>query len=446
MRIKEENKMTTAFKTDQYELTMLQAALSNGTAHKKAVFELFARRLPTGRAYGVVTGTARAIEAAQNFHFTSEQIGFLRSNKIVNEETIAYLENYKFEGTIEGYREGDLFFPYSPILTVIGTFGDAVLLETVLLSIMNYDSAVGSAAARMVQAAHEIPVFELGSRRAHEEAAVAAARAAYIAGFMSTSNLEAGMKYGIPTMGTSAHAFTLAHETEIEAFQAQVDSLGVKTTLLVDTYDIEQGIRNAIKVAGSKLGAIRIDSGNLVEETFKARKLLDQLAAFGTKIILSSDIDEYIIDDLYRAHAPVAGIGAGTKVVTGSGHPTAGMVYKLVAIEGDDGIMRNVAKKAEGKISVGGRKNAYRIINASNQITEEVIMAGRNVTDVKLPTHTHKQELIVTYMKDGKVVFAPTLDEIRDFHKKAIKQIGVNNTMLNPNTEPAVATRYEIGE
>lgn len=437
--------MSTAFKTDQYELTMLQAALENGTAHKKAVFELFARRLPTGRSYGVVTGTGRAIEAVKKFRFAKKQLRFLEQNNIVNKETIDYLRNYKFTGTIEGYREGDLFFPYSPILTVVGTFGDAVILETLLLSIMNYDSAVGSAAARMVQAAVNTPVFELGSRRAHEDAAIAAARAAYIAGFKATSNLEAGMKYGIPTMGTSAHAFTLAHTTEPEAFQAQVDSLGIKTTLLVDTYSTEEGIRNAIATAGSRLGAIRIDSGNLVEETFKARKLLDSLAAFQTKIILSSDIDEFIIDDLHKNSAPVDGIGAGTKVVTGSGHPTAGMVYKLVAIEDDNGNMRHVAKKAEGKISVGGRKNVYRVIDSSDQIVDEVIVSGK-VKEAPLPKHTHKEEVVVTYIHDGEVIYNPTLDEIRDFHAKAITRIGLNAKLFNPTQEPAVTTRYAIGE
>lgn len=438
--------MSTAFLTDQYEITMLQAALSNGTAHKKAVFEIFARKLPAGRNYGVIAGTARAIKAVQDFRFTETQINFLRDNKIVNEETLTYLKNYKFNGTIEGYREGDLYFPYSPIITVIGTFGDAVLLETVLLSIMNYDSAVASAAARMVQAAGDTPVFELGGRRAHEAAAVAAARAAYITGFKSTSNLEAGLTYGIPTMGTSAHAFTLAHGTEKEAFEVQIASLGVNTTLLVDTYDIPTGIRTAIEVAGTKLGAIRIDSGNLVEETFKARKLLDELGAVDTKIILSSDIDEYIIDDLHKNGAPVDGIGAGTKVVTGSGSPTAGMVYKLVAIEGENGYMHRVAKKAEGKVSVGARKTAYRIIDSNNEIVEEIIVAGKLKEEPTIPVGATKQELTVTYIKDGEIIFNPTLEEIRTHHKVTIEQLGVKRKMINRNLVPDVMTHYAIGE
>lgn len=409
-----EKKMTsTAFLTDQYELTMLSAALKDGTAHRKATFELFARKLPKGRAYGVVAGTERALKAVRNFRFTKKQLSFLEKNSIVDADTINYLRDYRFTGNITGYREGDVFFPFSPILTVHGTFADAVLIETILLSIMNYDSAIASAAARMVQAAAGVPVFELGSRRAHEQAAVAATRAAYITGFAATSNLEAGVKYGIPTMGTSAHAFTLAHVDEKKAFQSQIDALGVKTTLLVDTYNIEQGIRNAVEVAGTELGGIRIDSGDLVEETLKARTLLDELGAVNTKIILSSDIDEYIIEALNKAGAKVGGIGAGTKVVTGSGNPTSGMVYKLVEIEAADGTMTPVAKKAEGKVSVGGTKTVTRLY-ANNNITAEkiTINGGEN---------NYEDNVTIPLMVAGKIVHKPTLEETREFHKNTMK-------------------------
>lgn len=430
---KMEEKMTsTAFLTDQYELTMLQAALKDGTAHRKATFELFARKLPKGRGYGVVAGTERAIKAVKKFRFTKTQLNFLERNNIVNQETIEYLKNYKFRGNILGYREGDVFFPYSPVLTVQGTFADSVLIETVLLSIMNYDSAVASAAARMVQAAKGIPVFELGSRRAHEQAAVAAARAAYIAGFQATSNLEAGMKYNIPTMGTSAHAFTLAHADEKKAFASQIASLGVNTTLLIDTYDIEQGIRNAIEVAGPKLGGIRIDSGDLVEETLKARKLLDELGATETKIILSSDIEENIIKDLVDAGAQVGGIGAGTKVVTGSGHPTSGMVYKLVEIEDADGNMIPVAKKAENKISVGGLKNVTRVYDDHNKIMKEEITVGVPNT---------KDGVLVDHIIAGKRVHKPSLVETRAYH---VEVMGTLYTDYKQNvTDAPVLSEYK---
>ena len=433
----------TAFLTDQYELTMVQAAMRDGLADKKAVFELFARRLPQGRKYGVVAGTGRVIEAVRNFRFDKKRIAWLEANKIVEPAVIERLRNFKFNGKITGYHEGDLYFPYSPILTVEGTFAEAVLLETVLLSIMNYDSAVASAASRMIQAAKGMPVYELGSRRAHEQAAVAAARAAYITGFSATSNLEAGYEYGIPTMGTSAHAFSLAHKDEKDAFREQVAALGVKTTLLVDTYDIEQGIRNAVEVAGTELGGIRIDSGDLYEETTKARALLDELGAVNTKIVLSSDIDEFIIDELVDRGTPVDGIGAGTKVVTGSGHPTAGMVYKLVAIEDENGTMRPVAKKANGKKSIGGRKYAWRETDSTGHAKKEIVLVRDNPLFAKQYVDTpDRRTLQREFIVDGEVVFEPTLDEIREFHKFAVGELRHMDKTIQAGLAPAITAEF----
>ena len=427
---------STAFLTDQYELTMLQAALRDGTAHRKATFELFARNLPSGRGYGVVAGTERAIKAIKKFRFNKKQLEFLAANNIVDTDTTDYLRNYKFKGDIIGYREGDVFFPFSPILTVRATFGDGVLIETILLSIMNYDSAIASAASRMVQAAQGIPVFELGSRRAHEKAAVAASRAAYIAGFNGTSNLEAGRKYGIPTMGTSAHAFTLVHKDEKKAFASQISALGVGTTLLVDTYNTEQGIRNAVEIGGPHLGGIRIDCGDLIKETLKARVLLDELGNKDTKIILSSDIEEYIIADLVAAGCKIGGIGAGTKVVTGSGFPTSGMVYKLVEIEDDDGTMITVAKTSENKVSVGGLKNVARTYDINGKIENEII---------SLDIPNVKDGVLVEHIKNGNATHTPTLNEIRLYHEQVMFTLSKEYKALKVGTLPAI-NKYEIGE
>src|SRR3954470_23394980 len=310
--------------TDQYELTMVSAALRDGTADRRCVFEVFARRLPTGRRYGVVAGQGRLMELIQDFRFAEEEIHFLRRAKIVDESTAAWLAAYRFRGDIDGYAEGELFFPGSPILTVSGTFAECVVLETLILSVLNHDCAIAVAAARMVTAARGRPVIEMGGRRTHEEAAVAAARAAYLAGFSATSNLAAGRRYAIPTAGTAAHAFTLLHDDEKAAFASQVAALGKQTTLLVDTYDIAQGIRNAIAVAGPDLRAVRIDSGDLSVLASESRALLDSLGATETKIVVSGDLDEYSIAAL--AAEPVDSYGAGTAVVTGSGAPTAGLV------------------------------------------------------------------------------------------------------------------------
>nr|WP_307864181.1 nicotinate phosphoribosyltransferase [Agrococcus sp. TF02-05] len=362
----------TALMTDRYELTMIDAAMRSGTAFRPSAFEVFARRLPGARRYGVVAGTGRFLERLTEFRFGDAELAFLREHEVVSPELLDWLADYRFSGDIRGYAEGELYFPGSPILVVEGSFAEAVVLETVALSVLNYDSAVANAATRMARAAKGRPVAEMGSRRASEESAIAAARAAYIAGFRATSNLAAGARWGIPTMGTAAHSFTLLHDSEAEAFQAQIDTLGVGTTLLVDTYDIEQGIRTAIEVAGPKLGGIRLDSGDLDEVAAEARALLDSLGATETRITVTSDLDEYAIAALQAS--PVDAYGVGTSVVTGSGAPAAGMVYKLVARQGDDGEWVGVGKRSEDKASRPGEKVAVRTLEGGIAVEETVLV------------------------------------------------------------------------
>lgn len=345
---------STALLTDQYELTMVDAALRAGTHDRPCIFEAFARRLPGARRYGVLAGTGRLLELIDRFRFTDAEIAWLRDNSVVSGETLDWLADYRFAGSIHGYREGEVYFPGSPLLVVEGGFAESVVLETLILSVLNYDSAVATAAARMVGAAHGRPLAEMGSRRTGEHSAVAAARAAYIAGFASTSNLEAGRTWGVPTMGTAAHSFTLLHETEEQAFRAQVDAHGPDTTLLVDTYDVHRAVETAVRVAGTGLGAVRIDSGDLPEQVSAVRAQLDALGATGTRITVTSDLDEYTIAAMVAT--PVDSFGVGTSVVTGSGSPASGMVYKLVARQDSSGEWISVAKKSSAKASVGGRK------------------------------------------------------------------------------------------
>ncbi|SDR73513.1 nicotinate phosphoribosyltransferase [Agrococcus carbonis] len=363
----------TALMTDRYELTMIDAAMRSGTAFRPSVFEVFARRLPGARRYGVVAGTGRFLERLAEFRFGDAELAWLREHEVVSADLLDWLADYRFSGDIRGYAEGELYFPGSPILVVEGSFAEAVVLETVALSVLNYDSAVANAATRMTRAAKGRPLAEMGSRRAQEEAAIAAARAAYIAGFSATSNLAAGARWGIPTMGTAAHSFTLLHDSEAEAFQAQIDTLGVGTTLLVDTYDVEQGIRTAVEVAGPQLGGIRLDSGDLVEVAAEARALLDSLGATGTRITVTSDLDEYAIAGLQAS--PVDAYGVGTSVVTGSGAPAAGMVYKLVARQDADGEWVGVAKHSENKASKGGEKIAVRTLSGGVATEETVLLS-----------------------------------------------------------------------
>ncbi|MFV0458122.1 MAG: nicotinate phosphoribosyltransferase [Actinomycetales bacterium] len=366
--------MTTSLLTDRYELTMIQAALRTGAAHRRSVFELFARRLPDGRRYGVVAGTGRFIEELSQFRFDEADLEWLATEEVVDEATLDFLADYRFSGSIWGYAEGECYFPGSPVLVVEGTFAEAVILETLALSIFNHDCAIASAASRMTGAAGSRSCLEMGSRRTHEQAGVAAARAAVIGGFASTSNLEAGRRYGLTTVGTAAHSFTLLHDDEEGAFAAQVASLGAGTTLLVDTYDVPAGVATAVRVAGPQLGAVRLDSGDLLALTRRVRDQLDALGNTDTRIVVTSDLDEHAIAAL--AAGPVDAYGVGTCLVTGSGAPTAGMVYKLVAREDDSGTMCAVAKASKNKASVGGRKFALRRRSCAAIAQAEVIGVG----------------------------------------------------------------------
>ncbi|WP_370944149.1 nicotinate phosphoribosyltransferase [Amycolatopsis sp. cg5] len=424
--------ISTALLTDHYELTMLSSALADGTADRPCVFEVFARRLPDGRRYGVVAGTARVLDAIADFKFTDAEIGQLESTAVVDAETLEWLANYSFGGDIEGYPEGELYFPNSPILTVTGGFAEAVVLETLVLSILNHDSAIASAAARMSSAAHGRPIIEMGGRRTHEWAAVAAARASYLAGFATTSNLEAGRRYGIPTRGTVAHAFMLLHASEEEAFRAQIAKMGPDTTLLVDTYDISTGIDTAVRVAGKELGAIRIDSGDVGVLARQAREQLDSLGARDTRIVVSGDLDEHAIAAL-RAE-PVDAYGVGTSVVTGSGAPTAGMVYKLVEVDG-----RPVAKRSAQKISRGGRKAAIRRHKSTGTAVEEVIYT----VDGPVPdSDEYDRALQIPLVRAGQTVDdLPTLDDARARLRRALVSLPWEGLKLS-HGEPAIPTLF----
>jgi nicotinate phosphoribosyltransferase len=318
--------------TDRYELTMLDAALQAGTADEPAVFEVFTRGLPPGRRVGVFGGLGRLLAALEFFRFGPEELEWLARERVVRPAALDWLAAFRFAGDIHAYAEGELYTDGSPVLTVEAPFGHAVLLETMVLSIVNHDSSVAAAASLIAKAAGERPVIEMGSRRTDCEAAVAAARAAYIGGFASTSNLEAGRRYGVPTAGTVAHAFVLSFADERAAFDAQVAAFGADTTFLVDTYDTEEGIHRAVEAAGPGLAAIRIDSGDLGIVARRARELLDELGASQAKVIVTGDLDDRAIRAL--GAAPVDGFGVGTGVVTGLGAPTAGLVYKVVAAAG----------------------------------------------------------------------------------------------------------------
>jgi len=424
----------TSLLTDHYELTMLQGALRSGTAGRRVVFELFTRSL-LGRRYGVVAGTGRFLDALADFRFGPDELGWLREARVVDAPTLEWLADYRFRGDVWGYPEGEAFFPGSPVLTVDATFGEAVLLETLALSVLNHDSAIASAASRMTSAAGGRPCIEMGSRRTHEAAAVASARAAYVAGFAGTSNLLAGQRWGVPTSGTSAHAFVLLHDSEREAFCAQVDALGTATTLLVDTYDVSTAVRTAVEVAGPDLGAVRIDSGDLTELAIQVRAELDDLGATTARIVVTGDLDEHSIAAL-RA-SPVNGYGVGTSLVTGSGHPTSGFVYKMVARTGGDGdALVPVAKNSPLKQTVGGRKWGCRRVGADGTAEAEVIAVGGPAPD--------SRALQVQLVRAGDRVWHEPLTDSRDRHERSRSELPLSARRLSPGKATIPTESLEV--
>lgn len=427
--------MTTALLTDHYELTMVQAAMDAGTAQRRSLFDLFTRRLPEGRRYGVVAGLGRAIEAIENFHFGDAELQFLLDRGVIRDNLASWLADYRFSGDIWGYDEGEVYFPGSPVLSVEGTFAESCILETVLLSIYNHDSAIAAAASRMTAMAGDRSCAEMGSRRTHEWAAVAAARAAYIAGFASSSNLEAGRQFGIPTIGTAAHSFTLLHDSEEDAFRAQIGSLGEDTTLLVDTYDVEAAIRRGVELTGGRLGSIRLDSGDLAIMARQARDLLDDLGATHTKIMVTSDLDEWQIALLQGA--PVDGYGVGTSLVTGSGHPTCGFVYKLVARasgEDPDADWVSVGKKSKGKNTLGGRKFAMRRLGEGGRAESEVIGLGAAPVN-----DGNDRDLLVPIFSAGRRVHTGSLEDARRRHAASLAELPLAARRISKG-DPALET------
>ena len=433
-----------ALMTDMYEYTMLDASLKDGTANRKCVFEVYTRHLPEGRRYGVVAGIGRILDELGRFLPSDEDLRFLSDRKVVSKETISWLENLHFSGSIKGYREGEMFFPNSPILQVEGTFGECTLLETLVLSVLNYDSAVASAASRMVSAAKDRPCMDMGGRRTNEWAAVAAARAAVIGGFQGTANLLAAQLYGLKAIGTAAHCFTLVHDDERSAFASQVEALGRNTTLLVDTYNVEEAVKTAVEVAGPQLGGVRIDSGDLAAMAQRVRNQLDALGATNTKITVTNDLDEYALAALQSA--PVDSYGVGTMLVTGSGAPTCAMVYKLTERENSAGVMQPVAKKSKDKASVPGRKLAYRSYEYGLAETEHVISGSETQLAEYRPAEGWK-DLLVDYVDHGDIDSRyqghAAIADAHEYRAKALRELPITAQSLMKG-EPVIPTEITV--
>lgn len=362
---------TEALLTDRYQLTMLAAYAAAGLDGRRAVFELFVRDLPACRRYLVAAGVGRAVSALAGLRFDSDDLAWLARDRVLGPALArpavrAAFERFAFRGRVLAVPEGRLCFPGEPIVRVEGTLGEAQLVETLLLSIVNHDARVASKCARVTHAAEGRPVFEFGSRRTHERAAVDAARAAYVAGFAGTSNEAAGRAYGVPVTGTMAHAFVLAfaadagEEGEEEAFARFAETFDGPSVGLIDTFDTIRGVERAARGMGDKLAGVRIDSGDLLDLAPRARAALDAAGHAQAKVVLSNDLDEYSITALLRAGAPVDAFGVGTMAVCTPDAPALGAVYKVVALEDAQGRLTAVQKRAPGKAGTGGVKQIYR--------------------------------------------------------------------------------------
>lgn len=434
---------TTALLTDRYELSMLSASLADGTAASSAVFEAFTRKRPNHSPVGVVAGIGRFLDLLDRFEFTSEVLDFLTREQVITDRARVFLDGWRFSGNIDVYRDGELYLPHSPVVTVTATVADALVLETLLLSVLNHDCTVATKAARIVDAAGGIPLWELGSRRTHEQAAVAAARACYLAGFAGTSNLQAGRDFGVPTAGTAAHAWTLVHDdgcggpaAELEAFSTQLGVFGADTTLLVDTYDVAGGVARALE-AGRQTGvgppaAVRIDSGDLAATAIAVRDQLDAAGAADTRIIVSSDLDEWKVEELRRRGAPVDVCGVGTRVVAGL--EPAGFVYKAVEVDGNP-----VAKRSgNGKSSVGGRKTARRTTGRDGFEHTEVVGAPAEVAAAA----PDGRELQVPAVRDGVRVYPFSLEDDRDWHAEVRARVHPRTWQPHPAASDPLQLRW----
>ena len=377
------------------------------------------------------------LQGLENFLFNEDHLHYLEEQNIISSSTKDWLREFRFSGDLTSYKEGEIYFPRSPVLTIEAPLGEALILETFILSILNFDSAIATAANRIVEAASGRFVMEAGSRRVTPEAAVHAARAAYIGGVDVTSNLEAGRRWGIPTAGTASHAFTLAFESEIEAFETQSKYLGQDSIFLVDTYNIEEGIRNAVRASNANLKGIRIDSGDLATEAQIARELLDSLGARQAQIMVSGDLDEYRIMEL--VNEPIDAFESGHRLVTGSGSGSAGFVYKLVEIEElshKDG-MRPVAKSSKGKISKGGQKIAKRKLNLSGTAIEESLFL-KSYENIDIPSGNYRN-LQSKLIEGGIVKENLSLEDARTHLTKVMSEIP-EEIRLRVEDDPAVPT------
>ncbi|RFU70435.1 nicotinate phosphoribosyltransferase [Peribacillus saganii] len=448
--------------TDLYQINMAQTYWNDKKHNKQAVFELYFRHLPFGNGYGVFAGLEKIIHYLENFRFTESDISYLREELGYEEDFLEYLTSLRFTGTLRSMQEGELVFGNEPIMRVEAPLGVAQLIETALLNIVNYQTLIATKAARIKEVIRDSVAMEFGTRRAHEmDAAIWGTRAAYIAGFSSTSNVRAGKLFGIPVSGTHAHSLVQAYRDEYRAFHEYASS-HKDCVFLVDTYDtLKSGVPNAIKVAkelGDKINfiGVRLDSGDLAYLSKETRKMLDEAGFTKTKIIASNDLDEYTIINLQSQGAKIDVWGIGTKLITAFEQAALGAVYKLVSIEDEKGNMADTIKISGNpeKVTTPGLKRVYRIVNSINNHAEGdyIAMEDENPQEedhLKMfhPVHTYISKFVTNFtarelhkviFQEGRLVYElPSLNEVRSFLQENLVQLWPEyRRSLNPEEYP----------
>ncbi|MCM3727147.1 nicotinate phosphoribosyltransferase [Neobacillus cucumis] len=447
--------------TDLYQINMAETYWRDGIHNKRAVFELFFRKLPFGNGYAVFAGLEKVIQFIQGFRFSEEDLEYLKNEVGYKDDFLDYLKNMRFTGTIRSMQEGELVFGNEPILRVDAPLGEAQIIETALLNIVNYQTLIATKASRMKQVVGDAVAMEFGTRRAQEmDAAIWGTRAAYLAGFDSTSNVRAGKLFGVPVSGTHAHAMVQAYKDEYTAFHKYAET-HKDCVFLVDTYDtLRLGVPNAIKVArelGDKINfiGIRLDSGDLAYLSKEARKMLDEAGFPDAKIVASSDLDEYTIMSLKGQGARIDSWGIGTKLITAYDQAALGAVYKIVAIEDENGKLEDTIKISSNpvKVTTPGMKKIYRIINNTNNHAEGdyIAMEDEVLPEKRLrmfhPTHTFinkvvtnftAKELHVKIFSNGELVYeVPCLEESRAYLKQNLDSLWDEyKRTMNPEEYP----------
>ncbi|WP_058305936.1 nicotinate phosphoribosyltransferase [Gracilibacillus massiliensis] len=425
--------------TDLYQVNMAETYWRDGKAQKKAVFELYFRKLPFDNGYAVFAGLDRVLDFIENFGFTESDLTYLKEIGGYEDDFLDYLRQLRFTGTIRSMKEGEVVFANEPLMRIEAPLAEAQLIETPLLNIVNYQTLIATKAARIKYVVGDNTVMEFGTRRAHEmDAAIWGTRAAYIGGFSATSNVRAGKLFGIPIAGTHAHSMVQAYRDDYVAFKKYA-STHKDCVFLVDTYDtLRSGLPNAIRVAkefGDKINfrGIRLDSGDMAYLSKKARKMLDDAGFPDAKIIASNDLDEYTILNLQAQGAQIDIYGIGTKLITAYDQAALGGVYKLVAIEEDGDMIDTIKISANPeKVTTPGSKRVYRIINNENGHSEGDYIALEHENPqaeerLKMfhPVHTYISKFVTNFtaknlhkdvVLNGKINYkSPSLEEVQNY-------------------------------